>query len=263
VINCFGSKYFTFKNIILLLWYSKFFLNYQRVKKISVTKNVNFSNEWKKKLKYHLLTRKDWRGITIKSNLFKDVLYSKLCNFTILKKIIKILIAEKKITLLDIGSYTNMFLPLFKGFKNIYLSDLSPLAQKKGFKFFLLNGKDFRNIPDQSIDIIFSIETLIRIDKEILAVYLIEFNRILKPGGIILCHVPNMFHYVSYYKLFTFVSKKFYHKLLNKNFYFKLNNKIIYNSSFLIAQKKNNTIEKNNSKKRKLSYSIYSKIFTL
>ena len=72
-----------------------------------------------------------------------------------------------------------------------------------------------------------------------------------------------MFHYVSYYKLFTFVSKKFYHKLLKKNFYFKLYNKIIYNSSFLIAQKKNNTIEKNNSKKRKLSYSIYSKIFTL
>lgn len=156
-----------------------------------------------------------------------------------------------------------MFLPLFKGFKNIYLSDLSPLAQKKDFKFFLLNGKNFQNIPDQSIDVIFSIESLIRVDKEILATYLIEFNRILKPKGIILCHVPNLFHYVRYYKAFTFVSKKFYHKLLNKNFYFKLNNKIIYNSSFLIAQKKNNIIEKNNSRKRKLSCSIYSKIFTL
>ena len=96
MINCFGSKYFTFKNIILLLWYSKFFLNYQRVKKISVTKSVNFSNGWKKKLKYHLLARKDWRGITFKSKFFKNVLYSKLYNFNILKKIIKILIAEKK-----------------------------------------------------------------------------------------------------------------------------------------------------------------------
>jgi SAM-dependent methyltransferase len=215
---------------------------------MSVTKSVNFSNKWKKKLNYDLLDQKDWRGIPLKSNLFKDVFYSKLYNFSILKKIIKILIAEKKITLLDIGSYTNIFLPLFKGFKNIYLSDLSPLARKKGLKFFLLNGKDFRNIPDQSVDVIFSIETLIRVDKEILASYLTEFNRILKPRGIILCHVPNMFHYVSYYKSFTFVSKKFYHKLLNKNFYFKLNNKIIYNSSFLIAQKK---------------CSIYSKIFTL
>lgn len=96
MINCFGSKYFAYKNFILLLWYSKFFLNYYRVKKISVTKCVNFSNKWKKKLKYNLLDRKDWRGIALKSSLFKDVFYSKLYNFAILKKIIKILITEKK-----------------------------------------------------------------------------------------------------------------------------------------------------------------------
>ena len=78
MINCFGNKYFTYINIILLLWYSKFFLNYHRVNKMSVTKSVNFTNKWKKKLNYNLLDRKDWRGIPLKSNLFKEVFYSKL-----------------------------------------------------------------------------------------------------------------------------------------------------------------------------------------
>lgn len=155
-----------------------------------------------------------------------------------------------------------MFLPLFKPFKNIFLSDLSPLANKnkKNIKFFLLNGKDLSNIPDQSVDVIFSIETFIRLDVKILTSYLTEFNRILRPKGIIFCHVPNMLHYVSYYKCFTFVSKKFYHRMLNKNFYFKLNNKIIYNSSFLIAEKKEYKVEK---KSEGGNCGVRSKLFTL
>ena len=140
----FKENFFLFKNIVLIIWYSKFFLNYYITKKKAVQKSAEFSNIWKKKLKLDLLDQKDWRKIHVSDNLFKNTYYRKLYNFVILKKAIKILIAEKKYDLLDIGSYTNMFLPLFKPFKNIFLSDLSPLANKnkKKIKFFLLNGKD-------------------------------------------------------------------------------------------------------------------------
>ena len=81
-------------------------------------------------------------------------------------------------------------------------------------------------------------ETLIRVDKKILYNYFSDFNRILKPKGIILCHVPNIFHHMSYKKIFTFVSSIFYYKILNKHFNFYFENNLMFNSSFLVAEKK-------------------------
>lgn len=91
----FKENFFYLKNIVLIIWYSKLFLNYYITKKKAVQKSAEFSNIWKKKLKLDLLDQKDWRKIHVTDNLFKNTYYRKLYNFVILKKAIKILIAEK------------------------------------------------------------------------------------------------------------------------------------------------------------------------
>ena len=87
------------------------------------------------------------------------------------------------------------------------------------------------------VDVVFSIDTFVRLNKKIIKTYIVDLIRIVKPGGYMLLHIPNIFHLQSMWLRHTKVSKSFYRNLLSNYC-----DEIIFNdelhdfSSFLICK---------------------------
>jgi len=60
----------------------------------------------------------------------------------------------------------------------------------ENISFYLSKGNELKGIESQSIDMIFSIDTLVRVNKKFINDYFSEFARVLKPNGKLLIHLP-------------------------------------------------------------------------
>jgi SAM-dependent methyltransferase len=81
--------------------------------------------------------------------------------------------------------------------KNVWLVDLDnaleeTLIKKFGAKinFYQTVGNELTGISDKSIDLIFSMDSLVRCDLKIIRSYFKEFSRVLKSGGVLYIHLP-------------------------------------------------------------------------
>ena len=72
-----------------------------------------------------------------------------------------------------------------------------------------------RDRKNNSVDVVFSIDTFVRLDKMIIKTYIVDLIRIVKPGGYMILHIPNIFHLESMWLRYTKVSKSFYRNLLS------------------------------------------------
>ena len=199
------------------------------------TTSGNYSNIWKKEIIRNLSEKENWRK---NRKQFLD-----LIDFESLEKIFKIL-AKNHTTIIDIGSYDGFFIDYYKDFKQIILSDLTEYSNlypnDNKFKFILLNGKDLNSIPSSSIDVVFSVDTFVRIKKIILKNYFENFPRIVKCGGIIIVHIPNIFNIHSLSMSFTFVSSFFFRRILSDYFDEILFDDTLHKLSTVIIAKRNN-----------------------
>jgi len=59
------------------------------------------------------------------------------------------------------------------------------------FQFYISKGNELSGIPTHSINLIFCIDTLVRVEKESIFAYIKEFSRVLKPNGQAIIHLPN------------------------------------------------------------------------
>ena len=59
-----------------------------------------------------------------------------------------------------------------------------------GFKIYKTKGFELDGIDNKSIDFIFSMDTLVRVNKKFLNSYFDHFNRVLKSDGKMLIHLP-------------------------------------------------------------------------
>ena len=96
-----------------------------------------------------------------------------------------------------------------------------------------------------SLDVVFSIDTLIRLDRQTLKSYFSDFGRIVKEGGYLMLHIPDLFNINSIAMSYTPISRIFFYKLIKKYF----NNIIFTNnlhnlSTFLIAKRNSIKYEK-------------------
>lgn len=216
------------KRLLLNVGIIRLIKNVRRAK----TTSGNFSNIWKKEI---INAKENWRK---NRKQYLDVI-----DFEALKKIFKIL-AKNHTTIIDIGSYDGFFIDYYKDFKQIILSDLTEYSNlypnDNKFKFILLNGKNLNSIPSSSIDVVFSIGTFVRIKKIILKNYFENFPRIVKCGGIIIVHIPNMFNINSLSMSFTFVSSFFFRKILSDYFDEILFDETLHKLSTIIIAKRNN-----------------------
>ena len=208
------------KKLLIKRKFKTKFLNFLRyVKRLIVNKRIitifskhriSFYDIWKDEIVNNLKTKKNWRG--------DRKIFLEYIDFLTFQKIFSLL-SKSNNTILEIGSYDGFFIEYYKDFNKIILSDITEYSNlypnNPNFDFVLLNGHDLSNIQKNSVDVVFSIDTFIRFDKMIIKTYILDLIRILKPGGYMILHIPNIFHARSMLMGFTNVSKTFYRNLLS------------------------------------------------
>ena len=125
-------------------------------------------------------------------------------------------------TILDIGSYDGYFFDDYSSFNKIICADLFDESRefiekkyKKEFDFVLLNGNDFSNVESDSIDFVFSMQTLPRLPRNVLIKYFNDINRITSKNSFVFIQIPDCFYYYSLNHNFTFISARKLQNLLS------------------------------------------------
>lgn len=82
------------------------------------------------------------------------------------------------------------------------------------FEFYKTKGDELSGIPDQSVDFIFSMDSLVRSEKQILEAYIKEFKRVLKPDGKTCVHFPCEEQHLSWELGFTQFNREQLHTMV-------------------------------------------------
>ena len=183
-----------------------------------------------KKLKYLRMSiddsKENWRKELIENSNYgytnwRKSDHVKLEDLSFIKNYLKSKSIEFN-SILDIGSYDGYFTEHYIQFKNIYCADLfkesGDLIKRKygeNIEFVLLNGFNLKDIPDNSIDLIFSMDSLNRAPRKSIINYFREFNRVIRNKGELFIHIPSCYHRISILKGFTFISPNRLIKELN------------------------------------------------
>ncbi len=103
---------------------------------------------------------------------------------------------DSKQTAIEIGPGGGRWTQYLQGFKKLYaidyyqemLDELAKTFNKEHIVRIKNNGTDFPNVPDESIDFVFSFDTFVHLDIEIIDEYLIEMFRVMKQGAYAVIH---------------------------------------------------------------------------
>ena len=114
-------------------------------------------------------------------------------------------------TILDIGSFDGKWTNFMGGAKRVICGDLD----QKGFdltkrrlgwdslEFYLCEGDNLNGIEDKSIDFVFSMDSLVRSERDLINKYIYEIKRVLAPGGKVCFHLPAQDQHLSWELGFT------------------------------------------------------------
>lgn len=126
----------------------------------------------------------------------------------------------------DLGSHAGKWIPQMDKAKHLICVDIFP----EGFEnikelksagiltcpqidFYLTSGNELAGIPDNSVDFIFSMDSLVRSEREIIQAYLKEFKRVLKPTGKTCVHFPSQDQPLSHELGFTQIGRPDIHEM--------------------------------------------------
>lgn len=101
-------------------------------------------------------------------------------------------------TILELGCLGGKWTQYFLNAKKIICVDITEKSfeyikhklNTDNIDFYLTKGNELKGVEDNSVDIIFSIDSLVRVEKKNIKAYFKEFSRILKVHGKILVHLP-------------------------------------------------------------------------
>ena len=173
---------------VTLFRYLYFLLNYLTRPKPS--NNINKQiNSWKAECQEtELRTFFTWGGYTAEKEaqylLFRD----------------KLILASMDKTVVEIGSYDGNWTKEIMNAKNIICVDLFPegfekVKQRvktedlKKVSFYHTKGNELNGIKEESIDLVFSVDSLVRAPRKALYAYFQEIHRILKKDGKAMLHI--------------------------------------------------------------------------
>ena len=103
------------------------------------------------------------------------------------------------------GRWTRFLLPLAE---RLHLVDQSPecinrckerFANAPALTFEVNDGRTLRGVPDASVDFLFTYDSLVHAELDVMKAYLAEFRRTLKPGGFAFVHHSNLHEHVRYF----------------------------------------------------------------
>ena len=137
----------------------------------------------------------------------------------LLKKILSF--SHPHAIVLEVGSYDGMWTQYFLGAEKIICVDLFESGFEKvkerckteKIQFYCTEGNELHGIMDRSVDLIFSVDSLVRASKGEILSYFNEFNRILKVGGEAVLHLPCLESRLSSKLFFTYLTLRDIKKL--------------------------------------------------
>lgn len=149
-------------------------------------------------------------------------------------------------TALDLGSYDGKWTFALTQADKIICCDLFSegfdIIKTKhpnlNLEFILTDGCSLNGVENSSIDLIFSMDTLVRVKKSDIWKYFNEFKRVLKPGGKAIIHLPLVTKYGSFEKMFTPLFPWEIKKISQKTFsQYRIEDTIIKHGIILIGAK--------------------------
>ena len=136
------------------------------------------------------------------------------------------LLPAKRIICVDINSYFIAYI------KKLFPDSIDKLT------FYVSEGNELNGVIDSSVDLIFTMDTLVRVEKEYIYDYFKEMKRVLRPNGKIICHLPNSDIADSQARKFTRLSSAEIKKLAQKYFSnYTIDSNTITHGSILFASK--------------------------
>lgn len=73
-------------------------------------------------------------------------------------------------------------------------------AHETGITYHVNDGRSLEFVPDGSVDFVFSFDSLVHADQDVMAAYAAELARILAPEGVAFLHHSNLGNYGRYFK---------------------------------------------------------------
>lgn len=118
---------------------------------------------------------------------------------TILPRIRKFLPAEVVLEIAPgYGRWTGYLLPLCNKYIGVDLAESCVDACKKRFStaenasFFTNDGKSLAMVADRSVNFVFSFDSLVHVEADVIDTYMIELSRVLAPDGVGFIHHSNL-----------------------------------------------------------------------
>jgi Methyltransferase domain len=96
------------------------------------------------------------------------------------------------------GRWTSYLLPACDKYVGVDLSETCVNACKQRFStaenanFFATDGKSLSMVADQSVDFVFSFDSLVHVEADVIDAYMVELSRVLAPNGIGFIHHSNL-----------------------------------------------------------------------
>lgn len=150
-------------------------------------------------------------------------------------------------TVLEIGALGGKWTKYFLYAKKFIAVDINDYfityLQKKfpsqsNLEFYVSAGNELKGIPDQSIDIVFTLDTFTRVKESYICDYFKEVSRVLVTGGHAILHLPNDDLPVSKSRGFTSLTTNKINKLAQRFFnHFVIDSETLNHGSILIAKK--------------------------
>lgn len=72
---------------------------------------------------------------------------------------------------------------------------LQKFQPNNSLEFYVTDGKTLTNVQDKSADLVFSFDSLVHVEKDVIEAYLSEVKRVLRPSGVAFLHHSNMAEY--------------------------------------------------------------------
>lgn len=126
-----------------------------------------------------------------------DLSYDPLGDYRFIRDYLKDY-TKKDRTILEIGSLGGKWIQFILRAGKVICVDITDTSFKyikhrfpcDNVEFYLTSGNELMGIVDNSVDLVYSIDSLVRSDVDVLESYVDEAARVLKPGGRTFLHFP-------------------------------------------------------------------------
>lgn len=170
------------------------------------------------------LSRYDWDKKEIYGNEWGDPdnANHRFGNYVAVKNRL-ISLARPESTILEIGSYSGKWVQYLLSAREIICADIDDLGflyirqkfPQEHIRFYLTKGNELKGIKDDSVDLVFSMDTFVRVSKKHILDYLKESYRVLKNQGRIFFHLPCVEKVMCHDRAFTDLSLKEINKMVH------------------------------------------------